>query len=83
MIKQYDKARHYASLAAQRLRLIISDNGRLVKKPHMAFEQDIIALYLASFQTAEIATKEGGKSWIDASKGRGELETNDVNYMFK
>jgi hypothetical protein len=49
LLKQYDLSRHYASLAAQRLRLDISDNGKLVKKPHMAFERDIIALYLASF----------------------------------
>ena len=56
LLKQYDIARHYASLAAQRLRLVISDNGRLVKKPHFAFESDLIALYLATFQTAEIST---------------------------
>jgi hypothetical protein len=50
----------------------------------MAFEHDIIALYFATFQTAEITTKCGsGKSWIDASKGKGELETNDVNYAYK
>jgi hypothetical protein len=51
---------------------------------HMAFEHDLIALYLATFQTAEMATKGGaGKAWIDASKGRGKLETNDVNYTYK
>jgi hypothetical protein len=84
IIAQYNKARNHASLAAQRLRLVIADNGTLVKKPHMAFEYDLIALYLATFQTAEITTKGGsGKSWIDASKGRGELETNDVNYAYK
>lgn len=82
LLKQYDLARYYASLAAQRLRLEISDNGKLVKKPHMAFERDVIALYLATFQTAEITT-EKGKAWIDASKGKGELETNDVNYAYK
>jgi hypothetical protein len=33
---------------------------------------------------SEITTKCGsGKSWIDASKGTGELETNDVNYAYK
>jgi DNA-binding MarR family transcriptional regulator len=82
LLKQYDLARYYASLAAQRLRLVISDNGNLVKRPHMAFEYDVIALYLASFQTAETTTK-GGKAWIDASKGNGELETNDINYTYK
>jgi hypothetical protein len=87
LLKQYDIARHYASLAAQRLRLVISDNGRLVKKPHLAFERDLIALYLATFQTAEISTVGGGrrkgKAWIDSSKGSGELETNDINYAYK
>lgn len=68
-------------MAAQRLRLVISDNGNLVKRPHMAFEKDLIALYLASFQTAEITTKngKGGKSWIDASKGIGDkLNTSEL-----
>jgi hypothetical protein len=91
LLKQYDIARHYASLAAQRLRLDISDNGRLVKKPHLAFEYDLIALYLATFQTAEISTIGGGegagrrkdKAWIDSSKGSSELETNDINYAYK
>ena len=81
LLKQYDLARHYASLAAQRLRLAVSDNGNLVKRPHMAFEHDVIALYLATFQTAEIT--KGGKAWIDASKGHGELETNNINYAYK
>lgn len=47
----------------------------------MAFEKDLIALYLASFQTAEITTKngKGGKSWIDASKGIGDkLNTSEL-----
>jgi hypothetical protein len=90
LLRQYDIARHYASLAAQRLRLVISDNGRLVKKPHFAFERDLIAMYLATFQTAETTTSGGGegegrkgKAWIDSSKGNGELETNDVNYAYK
>jgi len=83
LLKQYDLARHYASLAAQRLRLAVSGNGNLAKRPHMAFEYDVIALYLATFQTAEITTKDSGKAWIDASKGTGELETNDFNYAYK
>jgi hypothetical protein len=88
LLKQYDIARYHASLAAQRLRLVISDNGRLVKKPHLAFERDLIDLYLATFQTGEISTIKGGggrkeKAWIDSSKGSGELETNDVNYAYK
>jgi hypothetical protein len=88
LLKQYDIAHCYASLAAQRLRLVISDNGVLVKKPHFAFERDLIALYLPTFQTAETITieEEGGrkeKAWIDSNKGSGELETNDINYAYK
>jgi hypothetical protein len=91
LIKQYNLARYYASLAAQRLRLVISDNGKLVKRPHIAFECDLIALYLATFQAAKIDTIGGGegggekkgKAWIDASQGFGELETNDINYTYK
>ena len=88
LLKQYDIARHYASLAAQRLRIVISDNGRLVKRPHFAFERNLIALYLATIQTEEISTSggEGGrkaKAWIDSSKGSGELETNDIDYAYK
>ena len=54
----------------------------MVKKPHFAFEYDMIALYLATFQTAEITTRDRSKAWIDTSKGNGELETNDVNYAY-
>jgi hypothetical protein len=47
----------------------------------------LIALYLATFQTAEIRTaagrKQGKKAWIDASQGYGELETNDIDYTYK
>ena len=32
LISQYNKAHKYATLAAQRLRLVISDNGTLVKR---------------------------------------------------
>jgi hypothetical protein len=84
LIKQYDLARYYASVAYQRLKLNISDNGRLTKKPHYAFERDLIALYLATFQTANVTSVRGeSKSWIDSSKGFGELETNDLDYTYK
>jgi hypothetical protein len=43
----------------------------------------ILSLYiLLHLITAEITT-EKGKARIDASKGKGELETNDVNYAYK
>lgn len=87
IIKQYELARHFARTTAERLNMHISEIGELVKKPHMAFENDLIALYLATFQTAEITTndhegKEGNTAWIDASQGTGELETNDINYAY-
>lgn len=50
LITQYNKARKYASLASQRLRIVIADDGELVKKLHMAFEHDVIALSLLPFK---------------------------------
>ena len=38
-------------------------------------------MVLATFETAEVAT-EGGKAWIDSRTGRGELETNDSDYVY-
>lgn len=55
----------------------------------LACENDLIALYLATFQSAELTTSDhegkGGHNtaWIDASYGTGELETNDINYTYK
>jgi hypothetical protein len=41
-------------------------------------------LYLATFETATTNTfDKKGKAWIDASHGRGEIETNDPDYAFK
>jgi hypothetical protein len=37
-----------------------------MKRSHLAFEGDLIALYLATFETARIKTKnDKGKAWID------------------
>jgi hypothetical protein len=47
-------------------------------------EDDMVALYLATFQTSETKTKgRNGMTWIDASQGFGELETNDIDYAYK
>jgi hypothetical protein len=47
-------------------------------------EGDLIALYLATFETARIKTKnDKGKAWIDTSHGVGELETNNPDYAYK
>jgi hypothetical protein len=61
----------------------------MVKRPHIAFEQDLIACYLAASYTAEIKTKQGEgegeneyRAWLDSSNGAGELETNDDEYGY-
>jgi DNA-binding MarR family transcriptional regulator len=83
-IKLYSDACDYANKTAQRLNIEISSRAKVIGKPHFAFEDDMIALYLATFQTSEITTAEKkGKAWIDASQGFGELETNDINYAYK
>jgi hypothetical protein len=46
-------------------------------------------MYLATFQTAEIVATSGAAKKVvkcrlmDASKGHGELETNDIDYAYK
>ena len=84
IIKLYDEARAKAALIANELQIGVSSTGELVKKPHLTFERDLIALYIATFETASTNTVEKkGKAWIDASHGLGELETNDLDYAFK
>jgi hypothetical protein len=48
----------------------------------MAFERDLIAMFLTHFQIAELSLQNGSKVWIDSSNGRGELETNDTEYAY-
>ncbi len=81
LVKQYDAAHHFSQLTAQRLMMTIAETGDLITRPHKAFEHDVIAMFLATFETAEVAT-EGGKAWIDSSTGNGELETNDSDYVY-
>lgn len=84
IIKLYDEARAVAVLVANELYISVSNTGELVKRPHLAIESDLIALYLATFETATTNTSnKKGKAWIDASHGLGELETNDPEYAFK
>lgn len=61
----------------------------MAKRPHIAFEGDLIACHLAASCTAEIKTKQGereGKdeygAWIDSSNGAGEIETDDNEYGY-
>jgi len=84
IIRLYEAARTTAIRTATELRIEISLTGELVKRPHLAFEGDLIALYLATFETASLKTKnDKGRTWIDASHGVGELETNDTDYAYK
>ena len=84
IIKLYDEARILAVRIAEELQIFVSTTGELIKKPHLAFEDDLVALYLATFETASTNTLyKKGKAWIDASHGLGELETNDPEYTFK
>ncbi|MGH9983303.1 MAG: hypothetical protein ACRD8W_05030 [Nitrososphaeraceae archaeon] len=84
LINLYEAARTIAVITAAELHIQITTTGKLVKRPHLAFESDVIALYLATFETASIKTKNSnGKAWIDASRGAGELETDDPDYAYK
>jgi Winged helix-turn-helix DNA-binding len=85
LINQYNLAIHYAKQTAIQFKIQISDYGYPVKRPHMAFEKDLIAFFIASSNTAEINTRKGEddyKAWIDSSNGAGELETNDPDYAY-
>jgi len=91
LINEDNLALHYARQAATKLSIQISEYGKMVKRPHIAFERDLIACYLAASYTAEIKTKQGEgegegkdeyKAWIDSSNGAGELETNDDEYGY-
>jgi hypothetical protein len=68
-IRLYEAVRTKAVQTAAELRIEVSHTGELMKRPHLAFEGDLIALYLATFETARIKTKnDKGKAWIDASR---------------
>jgi hypothetical protein len=85
LINVYELSRHYAKQTAIQYRLEISDYGSLEKRPHIAFEQDLIAFYIAASNTASIDTgrqDSNKKAWIDSSNGMGELETDDPDYAF-
>jgi hypothetical protein len=82
LIILYNLATKYARETATQFAIEISDFGRLIKRPHIAFEEDLIAIFTAASNTAEIKTgneeREGdSKAWLDSSNGNGEFETND------
>ena len=84
LFNQNNLAIYYVKQAATKFGIQISDYGYPIKRPHIAFEHDLIACYLAASYTAEIKTKQGEQSraWIDSSNGAGELETNDDEYSY-
>jgi hypothetical protein len=87
LIGQYNLAIQYAKQAAIQFSFKVSEHGYPSKIPHRAFEQDLIAHFIAASHTAEIKTREGEgeddyRSWIDSSNGDGELETNDDKYEY-
>ena len=81
-INQYNLAIHYAKQAATRFNLHISDYGYPVKRPHIAFEQDLISSFLAASFTAETDIDSDHKARIDSSNGGGEIETNYYEYAY-
>ena len=82
LINQYNLALHYSKQDAIKFGFEVSDFGKAVKRPHIAFEEDLIALFTAASHTGEINTGEASKAWIDSSNGLGELETNDAEYAY-
>lgn len=82
IIRLYEVARIVAQIVAERLGIEVSTVGGLIKKPHLAFESDLVSSYLASYERPSIKTSKG-EIWIDESHGVGELETNDVDYAYK
>jgi hypothetical protein len=84
-INQHNLAIHYARQVSAQFAIEILDYGIPIKRPHIAFEQDLIAHFIAASHTAEIKTREGeddSRAWIDSSNMTGELETNDDDYSF-
>jgi DNA-binding MarR family transcriptional regulator len=85
LIKEYNLAIRYAKQSAIKFSLQISDDGYPIKRPHIAFEHDLIASSLAASYTSQIRTREGNDeytAWTDSSNGSGELETNDDEYAY-
>jgi hypothetical protein len=82
LVGQYNLAIQYARQAAVQFKIEISDYGKPIKRPHVAFEEDLIAHFTAASHTAEIETNEAGKAWIDSSNGLGEFETDDPGHAY-
>jgi hypothetical protein len=83
LIEAYELSRHYAKQTAIQYRLELSDYGNLEKRPHIAFEEDLIAFSIAVSHTAEVKADETSRAWIDSSNGQGEFETDDPDYAYQ
>jgi DNA-binding MarR family transcriptional regulator len=81
IVALYDRARIAAQDIADRLSLKVATTGTLTKRPHFAFETDLLAYILADRQTASKEIENGdGMAWIDSSNGYSELETDSPLY---
>jgi hypothetical protein len=49
LINEYNLALHYARQAATKLSIQISEYGKMVKRPHIAFEKGFNGLLFGSF----------------------------------
>ncbi|HKG90131.1 MAG TPA: hypothetical protein VKA95_17590 [Nitrososphaeraceae archaeon] len=82
LVNQYNLAIRYARQTAVQFTIEISEYGKLTKRPHIAFEEDLIALFTVASHTAEIKIDEASKAWIDSSNGSGEFETDNAAYAY-
>jgi hypothetical protein len=58
LIEEYNHAISFARRAASRFEIQIFEFGRSIKRPRIAFEYDLIALFIASSHTAEKTNEE-------------------------
>jgi hypothetical protein len=82
LINQYNLALFYVKQAATKFSLKISEVGKIVKRPHIAFEKDLIAFFTAASHTAELKSDETSRVWVDSSNGQGEFETDGPDYAY-
>jgi hypothetical protein len=83
LINQYNLALLHARQVATKFNLQISEVGKIIKRPHIAFEKDLIAFFTAASHTAELKTDETSRAWVDSSNGPGEFETDNIDYAYQ
>lgn len=82
LINQYNLALSYVKQTATKFSLKISEVGKIVKRPHIAFEKDLIAFFTAASHTAELKSDETSRAWVDSSNEQGEFETDEPDYAY-